>query len=340
MGRSGGSAAHWQDHAALGSWPTAGQPRRCVADGAQHWAPVSLPRLLRALDLRPAGPQRFEMSAAEPQWPALPAAQLAAAAVVAAERCFPGCSVSHLACAFGQPPRARVPLTIAMREVRADPQCVTARLEFAQGRAGHGEAAVILQADTAEARVARPAPAGHASPSPDVAAAVTGLHPALAWLAPWELRLAPVPVGRDASRGSDNCIWSRLSGHGSGDPAGAWGPDGSRAGLGGMAGRALLAYLSEVLPLAAAAAPSAGRGQGCRSSNVLSHAITYSASFNLQDWLLATVDCHGAEDEYVHTRATFHTPQGAVAAVVSQAAVVRDYYSATRGRARGRQGIA
>lgn len=331
MGRTGGFATHLQDAAALESWPTARHPRRCVAagdaGGAPRWVQTSLPGLLRALDLRPVGPQRFEMTAAEPQWPAFPAAQLAAAAVVAAERCFPGCSVSHLSCAYGQPARARLPLTIAMTEVRADPRCVTARLEFAQGGIGYGEAAVVLQPDTARARAAHPVRTGQATPSPDLPAAVTGLHPPLAWLAPWELRAVPVPANPGISRPGSACIWSRLSGHSSEE-------------LDGTAGRALLAYLSELLPLAAAAAPSPDRRQGGRSSNVLSHAITYNAPFNLRDWLMATVDSYGAEEGYVHARATFRTPQGAVAAVVSQAAAVRGDYSAVPGRKRAEQSIA
>jgi acyl-CoA thioesterase len=299
-----------------------------MAQHSRRWAPTSLVSLLRALDLRPVGPQRFEMTAAERQWPAFPAAQLAAAAVVAAERCFPGCSVSHLSCAYGQPAGARVPLTIAMTEVRADTRCVTARLEFDQGGIGHGEAAVVLQPDTAGARAVPPVPAGQAAPSPDLSADdVTGLHPPLAWLAPWELRMAPVSAGPRISRPGSACIWSRLSGRGSEE-------------LDGTAGRALLAYLSELLPLAAAAAPSVNRGQGGRSSNVLSHAITYDASFNLRDWLMATVDSYGADQGYVHARATFRTHQGAVAAVVSQAAAVRGGYSAMPGRGRAEQGIA
>jgi hypothetical protein len=322
MGRTGGMAVQLQDVAARGpSWSAARRPRRSVIVGdasrAPGWVPTSLPRLLRAFDLRPAGPQRFEATAAEPDWPAFPAAQLAAAAVVAAERCFPGYSVSHLACAFGLPARACVPLSVAMVEVRVGPQCVTGRMEFNQGGTGHGEAAVVLQPAAAGVRVGSSTRIGQATRSLNVSARMTALRRPLASLVPWELQITPPPAGPGSS-----CVWSRLSGYGSQGRTGTWSADGAsaeHAGLGDTTGRALLAYLSELLPLAAVAIPYPDRGG--RAPIVLSHAITYNAPFDLSDWLMATVDSCGAEG-YMHARATFRTPCGAVAAVVSQAAAV------------------
>jgi Thioesterase-like superfamily len=346
MGRTGGLATHLRDGTAPeSSWPAA-QPRHRRHAAAGHvgvvprWAPTSLSSLLRALDLRPVGPQRFEMAVAERQWPAFPSAQLAAAAVVAAERCFPGYSIGHLACAFGQPAKARAPLGIVMTEVRVGPQRVTGRLEFAQGGVGHGEATVVLHPGAADAHATRSARTRRPGRSLDAPADVTGLQPPLAWLAPWELKLASVSDTCGTSPTGSAQIWSRLVGDSRQDRTRPGGTDGSHAELSATAGRALLAYLSEVLPLAAAAAPSPGRTHGGPSSNVLSHAITYSAPFELRDWLMATVDSRGVEQGYLHARATFSTASGRVAAMVSQAAAIRGARCAASSGEDGKQNIA
>jgi hypothetical protein len=266
---------------------------------------------LQALDLRQAGNRRFEAAVAEPEWPAFPAAQLAAAAVVAAERCFPGYSVGHLSCAFGQPPRAAPPVGVAMTEIHASPSCVTGRLEFSQDGVAHGESTVVM-------RPAERLPGPPAACARGMATAVGRAQPAQVALVPWELRSVP----------GTRRTWSRFGG----STRKMGGPVAD-----GTAGRALLAYLSELLPLSAAAVPYPSSRRDGMSAAVLSHAITYDAPFDVRDWLLATVDCSGAAEGYVHTLTTYRTRQGTVAATVSQAAVVwghtpRHAGAATSGR--------
>jgi acyl-CoA thioesterase len=85
--------------------------------------------------------------------------------------------------------------------------------------------------------------------------------------------------------------------------------------------RALLAYLSELLPAAAAGAvqyPSQP-GEVRPAATVLSHAITYCAPFDLRNWLLATVQSAQPGEGYVHALATCCTTQGETVATVSQA---------------------
>lgn len=282
------------------------------------WTAPSLEQLTRALDLRPTGFRRYEATAAETRWPAFPGAMLAASAVVAAERSLPGFSVGHLSCSFGSPPRADQPVEVALSEVHTGECCVTGRLTFRQHTAVHGEATVLLRScasAVASGRRARSArPAGSARPTrPRLATAPRQVPPAASAaprhagaIAEWELRGVPDP---DQSHpAADFRIWSRVPGAR---------PDGTLQ-------RALLAYLSELLPINAAreircpgqpaeAAPSAA---------VLSHAVTYGAPFDLRDWLLATVQSAEPGEGYVHALATFSTRQGETVATVSQAANV------------------
>jgi acyl-CoA thioesterase len=276
-------------------------------------APTSLSRLMKALDLRSIGPQRFEVTALEPQWSAHPSAQLAAAAVIAAERSFPEFSVSHVACAFGRSARARAPLSITMTEIRVGIRCIAGRMEFNHGGTWLGEAAVTLQPDAAGARAVPHASGGQAALLPDVPTGVAGLRRWPPALAPWELTTAPADTGHPGG----SCIWSRLRGLGSPGDAVTSDADGTSAVIRGTVGRALLAYLSELLPLAAAPCPDSQNGG--RAPFVLSHAITYCAPFDPGDWLIMTVDGRFPDERYAHTRATFRTSNGAVAAMVSQA---------------------
>jgi acyl-CoA thioesterase len=323
-----------------------------------RWVPTTLDRLTGALDLRAAGPREFEAAAAEPEWPSFPGAQLLASAVVAAERSFPGYSVGHMSCSFGPPPRADHPVGISLSEVHSGASCITGRMTFRQRGAPCGEVAVVLRSGTAEAP-GDPSPGcGRAVPPPEAAAAAGGERRPPLPIVPWELLgvprpaepLAVRPAGarlgaarlgparrdtarqdtarqdsgrRDAARpvagpapGAAGCCpvscswtWSRATGTPS---------DGTLQ-------RALLAYLSELLPIACAAAvpyPSAG---GARmSATVLSHAITYGARVDLRDWLLAAVEGPAAGEGYVHALATFRTQRGELAATVSQAAAVWD----------------
>ena len=104
---------------------------------------------MRALDLRQTGPRRFEVTAAEARWPAFPGALLVASAVVAAERSFPGYSVGHMSCGFGQSPRADRAVEVALSKIHTGRSCVTGRLTFRQGAAVHGEVALMLRSGTA-----------------------------------------------------------------------------------------------------------------------------------------------------------------------------------------------
>jgi acyl-CoA thioesterase-2 len=329
MGRTRGSAA------SLGKVTRPEQRGRLsvVPGGAEppRWAPTTLERLMRALDLRQAGPRRFEAVAAEAEWPAFPGALLVASAVVASERSFPGYSVGHLSCAFGQPPRADLPVDVAMCKIHTGVSCITGRLTFRQGGAAHGEVAVVLRSAAATIPD-NPLPrSGPATAPPRVPAATTsGEQRPRVPIVPWELLSVPGPAGPSATpsrvvpeRDQYGCCpagcswtWSRTQGAT---------PDGTVQ-------RALLAYLSELLPVASAAAapyPSPA-GRAGLSATVLSHAITYGVSFDLRDWLLAAVEGPAAGEGYVHTLATFRTRRGGVAAAVSQAAAVWD-----RGTPRG-----
>lgn len=263
------------------------------------WTPTSLERLTRALDLRPTGFRRYEATAAEARWPAFPAALLVASAVVAAERSLPGTSVGHLSCSFGPPPRAGRPVEVAMSEVHSGESCATGRLTFRQGATVHGEATVLLRSKPARSkRPITPPPAPRLAPA--VARRLT------TGIAEWDLRDAK---GADELHPTgDSQVWSRLPGVT---------PDGTLQ-------RALLAYLSEVLPINVAGGlryPSPP-GQARASATVLSHAVTFSAQFDLRDWSLATVQTAAPGEGYVHALATFRTRQGQTAATVSQAVAV------------------
>jgi hypothetical protein len=231
---------------------------------------------------------------------------LVASAVVASERSFPGYSVGHLSCSFGQPPRADLPVDIALGKIHTGASCITGRLTFGQGGTVHGEVALVLR--SAATIPGDPPPrSGRAAAAPPVpaAGAAGGQRPPVP-IVPWELVSGTGPAGPAVG----SWTWSRI--------AGAV-PDGT-------AQRALLAYLSELLPIASVAAapyPSPAGGAG-RSATVLSHAITYGVSFDLRDWMLASVEGPAAGEGYVHALATFRTRRGAVAAAVSQAAAVWD----------------
>jgi len=240
---------------------------------------------------------------------------LAASAVVAAERSLPGFSVGHLSCSFRSPPRADQPVEVTLSEVHTGECCVTGRLTFRQHTAVHGEATVLLRscasAVTSGRRAQSARPAGSARPPrPRLAAAPRPVPPATADAAPghagaiaeWELRGVPDP----SHPAADFRVWSRVPGVR---------PDGTLQ-------RALLAYLSELLPINAARAircPGQPAEAGPLAA-VLSHAVTYGAPFDLQDWLLATVQSAEPGEGYVHALATFSTRQGETVATVSQAA--------------------
>jgi acyl-CoA thioesterase len=283
------------------------------------WTATSLERLSRVLDLRPTGFRRYEVTAAEARWPAIPGALLAASGVVAAERSFPGVSVGHLSCSFGPPPQAGRPVEVAMSAVRIGECCITGRLTFRQRSAVYGEATVLLRAPATEVPAGRlagsPRSAGSARPTrPQLAATPPPIPPAsssarrpTAAFAEWDLR--DVPAADDVRPTGDSRVWSRIPG----------------VKRDGTLQRALLAYLSELLPVNAGCGirypsqPAAGP-----SATVLSHAISYAAPFDLRDWLLATVQSAEPGEGYVHALATFRTRQGRAVATVSQALAVSE----------------
>jgi acyl-CoA thioesterase-2 len=317
------------------------QPGRlsAVREGAEppRWAPTTLTRLMRALDLRQTGPRQFEAVAAEAGWPAFPGALLVASAVVASERSFPRYSVGHLACSFGRPPRADHPVEAVLCKIHTGVPCITGRLTFRQGGAVHGEVAVMLRPDAAGIGDDPSPRSGPAAPPPLIpAAAAVGEQRPGTPIVPWELLSVPGSAQPSAARSPaaperdryacrrDGCSWTWSR-------ARAATPDGTLQ-------RALLAYLSELLPIACTAAapyPSPAGRTGL-SATVLSHAITYGASFDLRDWMLAAIDGPAAGEGYVHALATFRTRQGDVAATASQAAVVWDQEAARGPAGRGR----
>jgi acyl-CoA thioesterase len=313
MGRAEGFSVEAEDATA---------PRRLgrlkvIQGGAEpgRWTETSLERLIRALDLRATGFRRYEVSAAEAQWPAFPAGLLVASAVVAAERSFPGVSVGHLSCSFGRPPRANRPVEVATSEVHVGRSCTTARLTFLQRGASHGEAAVLLRSCPAAVAVRRPrGSAGSARSRP---AAVPSLAPAAVPgpvrrpripIVPWDLVAVPAPD--DGGKSRESLVWSRVRDVPS---------DGTLQ-------RALLAYLSELLPVAAASAVRyrGHPGEAGAPATVLSHTITYAGPFDLRDWLLAAVQSADPTAGYVHALATFGTRQGRTVATVSQAIAVSE----------------
>jgi acyl-CoA thioesterase II len=283
-----------------------------VPGGAEPscWTPTSLERLTRALDLRPTGLRRYEATAPEPRWPAFPGALLVASAVVAAERSFPGASVGHLSCSFGPPPRADRPVEVALSEVHAGKSCLTGRLTFRQRAAVHGEATVMLRccaSGESVGRSPRPARSRPAAAPPQIppAAASAASRPSAA-IAEWDLRGGP--AGGGIRPAGESQLWSRVPG----------------VTADGTLQRALLAYLSELLPVHAARGTGypGQPGEAGPSATVLSHAVTYGARFDLRDWLLATVQSAEPGEGYVHAVATFRTGQGETAATVSQAVAV------------------
>jgi acyl-CoA thioesterase II len=313
MGRAEGFSVEAEDATA---------PRRLgrlkvIQGGAEpgRWTETSLERLIRALDLRAIGFRRYEVSAAEAQWPAFPAGLLVASAVVAAERSFPGVSVGHLSCSFGRPPRANRPVEVAMSEVHVGRSCTTARLTFLQRGASHGEAAVLLRSCPAAVAVRRPR--GSAGAARSRPAAVPSLAPAAVPgpvrrpripIVPWDLVAVPAPD--DGGKSRESLVWSRVRDVPS---------DGTLQ-------RALLAYLSELLPVAAASAVRyrGHPGEAGAPATVLSHTITYAGPFDLRDWLLAAVQSADPTAGYVHALATFGTRQGRTVATVSQAIAVSE----------------
>jgi acyl-CoA thioesterase len=286
-----------------------------IQGGAEppSWTATSLERLTRALDLRSTGFRRYEATAAEPRWPAFPGALLVASAVVAAERSIPGGSVGHLSCSFGPPPRADRPVEVVVSEVHTGESCITGRLTFRQRSVVHGEATVLLRSRASvvpAARMARsPRPARSELPAtPPLVpsgAASAALRDAVG-VAEWELR--GVPAADEIRASGDSRVWSRVPGAT---------PDGTLQ-------RALLAYLSELLPVNAARGmryPSQP-GEAGPAATVLSHAVTYGARFDLRDWLLATVQSAEPGEGYVHALATLRTRRGETVATVSQAVAV------------------
>ena len=263
------------------------------------WAPPSLDRLTWALDLRPAGFRRYEATVAEACWPAFPAALLVASAVVAAERSLPGTSVGHLSCSFGPPPRAGRPVEVAMSEVHQGESRATGRLTFRQGATIHGEATVLLRSGPARLKRLATSP-----PAPRLSS--TAARRAALAIAEWDLRDAQ-PADELHPTG-DSQVWSRLPG----------------AATDGTTQRALLAYLSEVLPINVACGLRypAQPGRARAPVTVLSHSVTFSARFDLRDWLLATVQSAAPGEGYLHALATFRTRQGQTVATVSQAVAV------------------
>ena len=321
MGRAEGFSVEAEDATA---------PRRLgqlsvIQGGAEpdHWTETSLERLIRALDLRAIGCRRYEVSAAEAQWPAFPAALLVASAVVAAERSFPGVSVGHMSCSFGRPPRADRPVEVAMSEVHIGRSCTTARLTFLQRGASHGEAAVLLRSCPTAVAIRRPrrptrAARSRLAPMPSLAPAAVSspVHRSRIPIVPWDLVAVPAPD--EGSKSRESLVWSRVRDVPS---------DGTLQ-------RALLAYLSELLPVAVA---SAARyrdhpGEAGSPATVLSHTLTYAGPFDLWDWLLAAVQSAEPTAGYVHALATFGTRQGRTVATVSQAMAVSELQRATHRR--------
>jgi acyl-CoA thioesterase-2 len=288
-----------------------------IQGGAEpgRWTETSLERLIRALELRATGFRRYEVSAAEAQWPAFPASMLVASAVVAAERSFPGVSVVHMSCSFGRPARADRPVEVAVSEVHIGRSCTTARLTFLQRGASHGEAAVLLRSCPTAVSVRRPRGSTAAARSrlaampPPTPAAVSGhvRRPRIP-MVPWDLVAVPAPDGGGRSR--ESRVWSRV-------------PD---VPSDGTLQRALLAYLGELLPAAAAAAARyrGHPGEAGSPDTVLSHTITYAGPFDLRDWLLAAVQLGEPAAGYAHALATFGTRQGRTVATVSQAIAVSE----------------
>jgi hypothetical protein len=285
------------------------------------WTTPGLRSLSRALDLRPTGFRRYEVTAAEARWPATPGALLAAAGVVAAERSFPGVAVGHLSCSFGPPPQADRPVEVAMSEVHVGKCCITGRLTFRQRSAVYGEATVLLRSLAAEAAAGRlpgsSRSAGAARPTRSQlpasplpipsASSGGGPRPALAF-AEWDLR--DVRAAGDQRPTGDSPVWCRIPG----------------VTRDRTLQRALLAYLSELLPVnVGCGIRYPGQpGEAGPSARVLSHAITYAAPFDLRDWLLGTVQSAEPGEGYVHALATFRTREGKAVATVSQAVSVSE----------------
>jgi acyl-CoA thioesterase len=127
-------------------------------------------------------------------------------------------------------------------------------------------------------------------------------------IVPWDLVAVPAPD--DGGKSRESLVWSRVRDVPS---------DGTLQ-------RALLAYLSELLPVAAASAVRyrGHPGEAGSPDTVLSHTITYAGPFDLRDWLLAAVQSAEPTAGYVHALATFATRQGRTVATVSQAIAVSE----------------
>ncbi|GAA3391480.1 hypothetical protein [Cryptosporangium minutisporangium] len=298
---------------------TAVRPLRAVADppraaaggvAADAWLSPGVDQLLRSLNLWRVGTDHFLAMAADPDWPAFPAAQLVAALVTAAERSVPECRVRLVSWSPGALPSARRSVRIVVDAVHRGPSGdVTAQLtvdqrDSARGpRRRHGHAIVLLTPDVPAAADVVGVASGRAGDRP---AASVAVRPA----ARFAVRPA-VPIGA-REVGASGLVPPDLP------TMLAAGALGDRLSVDPTTGRALLAYFGAALTV-----PADSRGQ--RATVVASTVAFLAPAGHGTGLTLGRVGTGGGElpaEGHAHAMTEFRTPAGVPVVQTSQAVIL------------------
>jgi acyl-CoA thioesterase len=266
---------------------------------------LTIDALVRALDLEPAGPDRYRAGNADAGHGVIFGGQLLAQSIVAGLAGHEGKRVKTVQTVFARGGRPDAPVEIAVDRMHAGRAFASSTVTISQGDRLCTRSLVLLTAD-------EPDFIRHADPMPDAPGPDTG-NPAGDGEGAWQVRIAGgVDVNDpDAVGPADLDVWTRFVGAPE-DPT---------------VDQALLAFATDGFLIATAMRPHPGVGQAQAhvtvSTGVISHTLTFHEPAPAGQWLLLSHHSPYAGRGRSYGRADVFRPDGALAASFVQDAMIR-----------------
>ena len=262
---------------------------------------VSVKELVGALDLEPAGDNRFTGHHAETGHAVVFGGQLLGQTIVAAARGHDGKAVKTVSTIFARAASPEAPLDITVDPMHAGRAFASSTVTISQGDRLCVRSLVLLTAD-------EPDFISHAGPAPAVALPAAGADSG-----EWEIRIVDdVDISDpDAVGPAELDVWTRFPGAPA-DP---------------VVDQALLAFATDGFLIGTAMRPHRGVGQSqahvTLSTGVIGHTLTFHEPAPASDWLLMRNTSPYAGRGRSYGRADVFGADGTLAASFVQDAMIR-----------------
>jgi acyl-CoA thioesterase len=268
---------------------------------------LTIDALVGALDLEPAGPDRFRAGNADAGHGVIFGGQLLAQSIVAGLAGHDGKRVKTVQTVFARGGRPDAPVEIAVDRMHAGRAFASSTVTISQGDRLCTRSLVLLTAD-------EPDFIRHADPMPEAPGPETGSPPGGGeGEGAWQVRIAGgVDVNDPEAVGpADLDVWTRFVGA----------PEDAAV------DQALLAFATDGFLIATAMRPHAGVGQAQAhvtvSTGVISHTLTFHEPAPAGQWLLLSHHSPYAGRGRSYGRADVFRPDGALVASFVQDAMIR-----------------